>query len=63
MISEEEGCLKEKKTVKGIKKGVIKHHTKHEQYKQCTNFEKDWPTLFPDCFAWFSYRQALNTIV
>jgi hypothetical protein len=25
-----------------------------------TNFEKDWPTLLPDCFAWFSHRQALN---
>jgi len=29
MIYEEEGCLKEKKTAKGIKKSVIKHHTKH----------------------------------
>ena len=35
MIYEEEGCLKEKKTAKGIKKSVIKHHTKHEHYKQC----------------------------
>ena len=35
MIYEEEGCLQEKKTAKGIKKSVIKHHTKHEQYKQC----------------------------
>jgi hypothetical protein len=35
MIYEEEGCLKEKKTTKGIKKSVIKHHTKHEHYKQC----------------------------
>jgi hypothetical protein len=29
-----------------------------------TNFEKDWPTLLPDCFAWFSqgtlYGQSLN---
>ena len=25
-----------------------------------TTFEKDWPTLLPDCFAWFSHRQALN---
>ena len=23
-------------------------------------FEKDWPTLLPDCFAWFSHRQALK---
>ena len=23
-------------------------------------FEKDWPTLLLDCFAWFSHRQALN---
>jgi hypothetical protein len=35
MISEEEGCLKEKKTAKGIKKSVIKHHTKQEHCKQC----------------------------
>jgi hypothetical protein len=35
LIYEEEGCLKEKKTAKGIKKSVIKHHTKHEHYKQC----------------------------
>ena len=35
MIYEEEGCLKERKTAKGIKKSVIKHHTKHEYYKQC----------------------------
>ena len=27
------------------------------------NFEKDWPTLLPDCFAWFSHRQALNWIL
>ena len=25
-----------------------------------TNLEKDWPTLLPDCFAWYSHRQALN---
>jgi hypothetical protein len=25
-----------------------------------TNFEKDWPTLLSDCFAWFSHRQALE---
>jgi hypothetical protein len=25
-----------------------------------TNFEKDWPTLLPDCFAWFSHREALK---
>jgi hypothetical protein len=25
-----------------------------------THFEKDWPTLLPDCFAWFSHRQAFN---
>jgi hypothetical protein len=36
MIYEEEGCLKEKKAAKGIKKSVIKHHTKHEHCKQCT---------------------------
>jgi hypothetical protein len=35
MIYEEEGCLKEKMTTKGIKKSVIKHNTKHEHYKQC----------------------------
>ena len=27
------------------------------------NFEKDWPTLLPDCFAWFSHRQTLNWIL
>ena len=27
-----------------------------------TTFEKDWPTLLPDCFAWFSHRQALKCI-
>ena len=27
-----------------------------------TNFEKDWPTLIPDCFAWFSHRRALKYI-
>ena len=26
-----------------------------------TNFEKDWPTLLPDCFAWLCHRQALKT--
>jgi hypothetical protein len=31
MIYEEEGCLKERKTAKGIKKSVIKHHTKQEK--------------------------------
>jgi len=25
-----------------------------------TNYEKDWPTLLLDCFAWFSHRQALK---
>jgi hypothetical protein len=25
-----------------------------------TNFEKHWPTLLPDYFAWFSHRQALK---
>ena len=35
MIYEEEGCLNEKKTAKGIKKSVIKHHIKHEHCKQC----------------------------
>ena len=27
--------LKIKEDAKGIKKSVIKHHTKHEHYKQC----------------------------
>ena len=22
------------------------------------NLKKDWPTLLPDCFAWFPHRQA-----
>ena len=35
LIYEEEGCLKEKKTSKGIKKSVIKHRTKHDHYKEC----------------------------
>jgi hypothetical protein len=35
MIYEEEGCLKERKTAEGIKKSVIKHHTKQEHCKQC----------------------------
>ncbi|XP_041351368.1 uncharacterized protein LOC121370296 [Gigantopelta aegis] len=35
LIFEEKGELVEKKTAKGIKKSVIKSHTKHEHYKQC----------------------------
>jgi len=35
MIYEEDGKLTEKKTAKGIKKSVIKHHTKHQHYKKC----------------------------
>jgi len=35
MIYEEDGKLTEKKTAKGIKKSVIKHHTKHDHYKEC----------------------------
>jgi hypothetical protein len=35
MIYEEDGKLTEQKTAKGIKKNVIKHHTKHDHYKEC----------------------------
>ena len=35
MIYEEDGKLTEKKTAKGIKKSVIKHHTKLDHYKEC----------------------------
>jgi hypothetical protein len=35
MIYEEDGKLTEKKTAKGIKKNVIKHHTNHDHYKEC----------------------------
>ena len=34
MIYEEDGKLTEKKTAKGIKNSVIKHHTKHDHYKE-----------------------------
>jgi hypothetical protein len=35
MIYEDDGKLTEKKTAKGIKKSVIKHHTKHDHYREC----------------------------
>jgi hypothetical protein len=35
MIYEEDGKLTEQNTAKGIKKNVIKHHTKHDHYKEC----------------------------
>ena len=35
MIYEEDGKLTEKKTAKGIKYSVIKHHTKHDHYEEC----------------------------
>lgn len=35
LIYEEDGKLIEKKTAKGIKKDVIKNHTKHEDYRLC----------------------------
>jgi hypothetical protein len=42
MIYDEKWCLKEKKTAKGIKKSVIKHHTKHEHYKHVLHFPKNF---------------------
>jgi hypothetical protein len=36
LICEENGFLKEKKTAKGIKKSVIKQHTKRDHYKEGT---------------------------
>ena len=35
MIYEDDGKLTEKKTAKGIKMSVIKHHTKHDHYREC----------------------------
>ena len=35
IIYEEGGKLTEKKTAKGIKKSVIKQHTKHDHYNEC----------------------------
>ena len=35
LIYKEKGQIIEKKTAKGIKKSVIKQHTRHEHYKQC----------------------------
>jgi len=40
IYEEEHGVMTEKKTAKGIKKSVIKQHTRHEHYKQCL-FEKE----------------------
>ena len=34
LIYEENWFLKEKKTAKGIKKSIIKQHTKHDHYKE-----------------------------
>ena len=35
LIYEDQGVMVEKKTAKGIKKSVIKNHTRHTHYKQC----------------------------
>ncbi|XP_071085832.1 uncharacterized protein [Haliotis cracherodii] len=40
LVYEKEESLVEKKTAKGVKKCVIKHHTKHAHYKQCL-FERE----------------------
>jgi hypothetical protein len=62
MIYEENGFLKEKKTAKGIKKSVIKHHTKHEHYKQCL-FERTIHTCISTMNQIRSYDHQVYTII